>query len=160
MIRTRAARIADSLAAFDRERDCWVATGRGDGEAHLIPLSFCWDGEQFVIATREDAVTVSSLRRSNRVRISLPSTDDVVIIEATARIVSSSEIDATTHHQFCMVAGFDPCVEPEPYVFGLLTPVRIQAWRNVAELADRVIMRGGAWLSDPALVTEENDGEG
>ncbi len=148
MIRTRAARIADSLAAFDRERDCWVATGRESGDAHLIPLSFCWDGERFVIATRADAITVKSLRRSNRVRISLPSTDDVVIIEAVARVVSALEIDAATHRQFCMVAGFDPCAEPEAYVFGLLTPVRIQAWRNVAELKDRVIMERGEWIDD------------
>lgn len=148
MIRTTAKRIADSLAAFDRERDCWVATSRNSGDAHLIPLSFCWDGERFVIATRADAVTAKSLQRSSRVRISLPSTDDVVIIEAKARVVSTSEIDAATHRQFCMVAGFDPCAEPESYVFGLLTPVRIQAWRNVEELRDRVIMESGNWLDD------------
>jgi hypothetical protein len=148
MIRTRTARIADCLAAFDRERDCWVATGRAGGDAHLIPLSFCWDGERIVIATRADALTVSALRRSNRVRISLPSTDDVVIVDAIAQLVSTSDIDAATHHQFCMVAGFDPCIERDPFVFALLTPARIQAWRNVEELKGRVIMDQGRWLAD------------
>ncbi|MEZ4500466.1 MAG: pyridoxamine 5'-phosphate oxidase family protein [Thermomicrobiales bacterium] len=148
MRRTRAERIADCLAAFDRERDCWVATGRDDGDAHLVPLSFCWDGERLIIATRADSITVASLRRSSRVRLSLPSTDDVVIIDATAEIVSSTSIDAASHRQFCMVAGFDPCQEPEPYVFGLLTPQRILAWRNVDELEGRLIMTRGKWIDD------------
>lgn len=148
MIRTRAERIADALAAFDRERDCWVATGREGGDAHLIPLSFCWDGERFVISTRADAVTIAGLRRNASVRLSLPSTDDVVIIDATAEIVTAANIDAATHRQFCMVAGFDPCSEPQEYVFGLLSPWRIQAWRNVEELRGRLIMDRGMWLQD------------
>ena len=154
MIRTRAERIVDTLAAFDRERDCWVATGREGGHAHLVPLSFCWDGERFVIATREDAVTISGLRRNGRVRLSLPSTDDVVIIDATAVIVTEQTIDAATHRQFCMVAGFDPCREPEAYVFALLSPWRIQAWRNVEELRGHLIMDRGVWLHDSS---REND---
>ncbi len=148
MIRTRAERIADTLAAIDRERDCWVATGRPGGDAHLIPLSFCWDGERLVIATLANSLTAKALHRTGRVRVSLPSTFDVVIIDATVTIVPDDRIDAAIHRQFCMEAGFDPCAEAEAYIFALLAPQRIQAWRDVHELEGRVIMEGGVWLSD------------
>jgi hypothetical protein len=93
-------------------------------------------------------VVVNALRRTGRVRLSLPSTDDVVIIDAVAEIVTLADIDPATHRLFCLVAGFDPAGEPEPYVYLLLTPERIQAWRDVPELAEREIMTGGRWRED------------
>ena len=148
MARTPAERIADALAAFDRERDCWIAVARKDGTAHLVPLSFWWDGECFVIATLEQSVTVNAVKRTGHVRASLPSTADVVIIEATAKVISLDAIDAATHHRFCATAGFDPVAEPQGYVYVVLMPVRIQSWRDVAELAGRDIMIDGQWQNE------------
>jgi hypothetical protein len=148
VIRTRAQRITDTLAMLDHERRCWLAAGRADGTSHLVPLTYCWDGERVVIATRSGSATVSALRRTGRARLSLPSTDDVVIIDATAVIVTLDAIDAATHHFFRTAAGFDPSVEPEPYVYVLLTPQRILAWRNERELDEGEIMHDGVWAGD------------
>jgi hypothetical protein len=148
MIRSRAQRIVDTLATLDHERSCWMAVGLPDGTSHLIPLSYCWDGERVVIATRLGSTTVRALQRTGRARLSLPSTDDVVIIDATAVVVTLDAIDAATHNFFRMVAGFDPGSEPEPYVYAVLTPQRILAWRDERELDQREIMHGGVWTSD------------
>src|SRR5680860_1385159 len=148
MIRSRGQRIADTLEALARERGCWMAVGRKDGNSHLIPLTYCWDGERLVIATDLNSITVDALKRTGRARLSLPSTHDVVIIDATAAIVTLNDIDATTHQLFRIVAGFDPCAEPDLYVYVLLTLERIQAWRNGAELPAREIMRAGTWVQD------------
>ena len=43
-------------------------------------------------------------------------------------------------------AAWDPRHEPEPYVFILLRPRRVQGWREANELAGRVLMRAGEWL--------------
>jgi hypothetical protein len=149
MIRSRSQRIADTLATLDSARSGWLSVGRRDGSAHLIPLSCCWDGEQVVIATLQQSVSVNSMRRTGRARFALPSTDDVVIIDATATIVTLDRIDAAIHRLFTMAAGFDPAGEPQPYVYILLVPDRIQAWRNERELAQREIMRDGVWIDSP-----------
>ena len=43
-------------------------------------------------------------------------------------------------------ADWDPRLEPATYVFLLVRPRRVQAWREVNELAGRVLMQDGAWL--------------
>ena len=42
--RSRAQRKADTLALLRTEVDCWVASADKVGNAHLVPLSFYWDG--------------------------------------------------------------------------------------------------------------------
>jgi len=44
-------------------------------------------------------------------------------------------------------AGFDARESPG-YVFLIITPERIQAWRNPAELPERDVMRAGRWLDE------------
>jgi hypothetical protein len=43
-------------------------------------------------------------------------------------------------------AAWDPQNTGQPYVYLLLRPDRIQAWREVNELPGRTLMRGGSWL--------------
>ena len=42
--------------------------------------------------------------------------------------------------------GFDPRALATPYRWFRIFPRRIQAWREVDELPDRELMRGGRWL--------------
>jgi flavin reductase (DIM6/NTAB) family NADH-FMN oxidoreductase RutF len=148
MIRSTSQRIAHTLAALDRERTCWISVGRKDGSSHLIPVSFCWDGVQLVVATRRQSVTAEAARRTGRVRVSLPSTDDVVIIDATATIVTLEQIDVATHLFYRQVTGRDPARETDPFVYVVLSPVRILAWRDDRERARREIMRESEWITD------------
>lgn len=113
----------------------------------MIPLTFVWDGERVVISTSQRSITANAVRRTGKVRLSLPSTSDVVIIDAWARLVTINQIDATTHSLFRQVAGFNPRASDEPYVYLLLTPERVLAWRHESELPHREIMSAGIWSS-------------
>ncbi len=104
MICSLSQRITDTLTALDREHDCWVAAGRKDGAAHSIPLSYCRDGEQLVVATRRESGAENAPKRTCKLRFSPLSTHDVVIIDATATIVTLNEIDAEFPQLFGMVA--------------------------------------------------------
>lgn len=147
MIRSLRQRILDTLEALDRQSECWVSVSRDSGSSHMIPLSYVWDGERIVVATAATSITARSISRTGRVRFSLPSTRDVVIIDATAVVVPTRRIDATTHSLFRQVAGFDPEATEQPFVYILLAPERIHAWRTERELPDREIMTAGIWRS-------------
>ncbi len=47
---------------------------------------------------------------------------------------------------FAAAVGFDPRAESDSFVYLRITPSRIQAWHDVAELRGRTIMREGRWL--------------
>ena len=43
-------------------------------------------------------------------------------------------------------SGWDPRAAGVPFVVHVLTPVRIQAWREANEIEGRTLMRDGRWL--------------
>jgi hypothetical protein len=128
------------------EVDCWVASVDADGAAYLIPLSFYWDGARLVIATPGNSRTARNLRRAGRARVALGPTRDVVIVEGTVT-EQQPDADPQLADGHARAAGFN-ARESSGYIFLCLTPERIQAWRNPAELPDRDIMRGGHWRDE------------
>jgi hypothetical protein len=97
------------------------------------------------VATPLDSVTARNVIRAGRMRVSLPSTLDVVILEGPIEVIPV-DADETLADAHATAAGFDPRQEPNQYVYLRLTPAFVQAWRNVAELKGRTIMRDGTWL--------------
>ena len=142
--RGAAERRADALEALRGNRDVWVASADETGAAHLIPLSFLWDGARLIVATPEASKTTRNLRRAGWARVALPSPDDVVIIEGSLEFLSTDG-DSELADAHAAATGFDARAEPETYVYIRLTPSRVQAWRDVAELRGRTIMRDGRW---------------
>ena len=143
-VRSAEERKSDTLAALAAGVDVWVASADAAGRAHLIPLSYSWDGERVTLATLERSVTARNLRRAGRGRIALPSTEDVVILEGPVEFVSL-DADPALADVYAVQAKWDPRKEPEPYVFIRLRPTKVHAWRNVEELTGREIMQDGAW---------------
>lgn len=144
--RSRAERIADTHALLTSEVDCWVASATATGDAYLVPLSFAWDGNRIILATAQASRTAHDLARAGRTRLGLGSLRDVVMVDGTVETVASAALDESLARLFATRAEWDPRQEPTPYVFLIVTPQRIQAWRNVQELADRTIMANGRWL--------------
>jgi len=144
--RDRAVRIADTLALLTRDVDCWVASASAAGDAYLVPLSFAWDGTRIILATAQASRTARDLQRAGRARLALGSPRDVVIVDGTVEAVASAALDEPTARLFAARAEWEPRQEPAPYVYLIVTPQRVQAWRNVAELADRTVMSDGQWL--------------
>jgi hypothetical protein len=74
-------------------------------------------------------------------------TRDVVIVDAElAGSVETASAPAELADHYARQSGWDPRDEPAPYVYLLMRPVRIQAWREANELEGRTIMRDGVWL--------------
>ena len=137
-------RSRDTRAKLEHEIDVWVATSGSPGGAHLVPLSYFWDGATVLISTPRTSVTARNLLADGRVRLSLGPTRDVVMVDGTAEPVDP---DPETGDAFATRTGFDPRRLAEPYQYFLIRPRRIQAWREENELRGRDLMRDGRWLA-------------
>ncbi|MEV0123693.1 pyridoxamine 5'-phosphate oxidase family protein [Streptomyces sp. NPDC050703] len=138
-------RLRDTRSRLENDVDLWIATAGSAGGAHLVPLSYLWDGTAFVVSTPRASITGRNLLADGRVRLGLGTTRDVVAVEGTAEPVATADLGATGD-AFAARTGFDPRALGEPYQYFRIVPRRMQAWREANELAGRDLMREGRWL--------------
>jgi nitroimidazol reductase NimA-like FMN-containing flavoprotein (pyridoxamine 5'-phosphate oxidase superfamily) len=138
-------RLADSRARLAEDRDCWVATAGPQGP-WMIPLSFLWTADALVLATDRDSRVVKDLLAQPVVRVGVGSTRDVVIVHGRATVLEPGEVDEAIWEAYAHKLGSDPRSWADAAV--LVTPERIQAWREENELQGRDLMEGGRWLGD------------
>ncbi len=140
-------RKADALAALATPAiDAWVATASAAGGAHLVPLSLAWVHDRVVIALAAASVTAANLTASGRARLDVGPTRDVVMIDVELERAVVVDDDDELAASYAGQADWDPRGTPG-YVFLVLRPVRVQAWREANEIPGRTLMRGGAWLA-------------
>ncbi|MFJ2770960.1 pyridoxamine 5'-phosphate oxidase family protein [Streptomyces sp. NPDC087300] len=139
-------RLRDTRARLESDIDLWVATTGSPGGAHLVPLSYLWDGTALLVSTPRASVTGRNLLADGRVRLSLGPTRDVVIVDGVAEPVDIAALGDGTGDEFASRTGFDPRELDEPYQYFRITPRRVQAWREADELRGRDLMRDGRWL--------------
>ena len=72
-------------------------------------------------------------------------TRDVVMIDATLERVVDVAADETLGAAYVAQADWDPR-RSKGYVFCVMRPVRVQAWREVNEMSGRTLLRDGVWL--------------
>lgn len=148
--RTAPQRLRDTLARFEAVcADAWVATASPAGVAHLIPLTYSWDGECLVLSVPAGSVTDRNIRSCGRARLGFGATRDVVIVDADleGRLDVDAEEGQDTAAAYAEQANWDPRRETDPYVFIRLRPRRVQAWRELNELSGKLLMRDGEWRS-------------
>lgn len=151
--RTREQRTADSLAKLTAPAaDAWVATAATDADGHaschMVPLSLAWVDERVVLATEADSVTGRNITSQGRARLGLGPTRDVIMIDVELeRVYGLDEVPADLARRYAEQADWDPRESGERMRFLVLRPLRIQAWREVNELAGRTLMRDGAWVA-------------
>jgi hypothetical protein len=138
-------RRSDTLARLERDIDAWVASADRDGNPYLVPLSYLWDGTTLTMATPESSPTARNLRASGRVRLAVGPTRDLVLIEGSVEAFSRETVPGDLADAFAAKL-WDARLEKTPYAYFRITPRRIQAWREVNELAGRELMRDGRWL--------------
>lgn len=137
----------DTLRRLDRDIDAWVATADAAGRRpHLVPLSFLWDGSTALVATGASSRTARNLVQTGRARLGLGPTRDVVVVDAIAQTLEVADVAPDVGDAFAARTGFDPR-RLDGYVFIRLRPMRVQAWREVDELAGRDVLRDGRWLT-------------
>jgi hypothetical protein len=141
-------RKSDALAKLAaRHPDLWAASASPSGVAHLVPLSFAWDGEHVIIATEATAITTRNIAGARRARLALGGTRDVVMIDAiVVRQIDVAGAPAAIAERYAAQADWDPRSAGGDYVYTVLRPERVQVWREENEIAGRTVMRDGAWL--------------
>lgn len=144
--RDRPTRKADVLAMLATPAlDVWVATASPAGSPHLVPLSLGWVDERVVIAVEASSLTARNLAASGEARLAAGPTRDVVMIDAALSRSVDVGADAALAAAYAAQTDWDPR-HSNGYVFLVLRPVRIQAWRESNEIPGRTLMRDGRWL--------------
>ncbi|USQ79486.1 pyridoxamine 5'-phosphate oxidase family protein [Ornithinimicrobium faecis] len=144
--RDAATRKADSLTLLTTEAiDAWVATASTDGAPHLVPLSLLWRDDSAVIALPESSVTARNIVATGRARLGVGPTRDVVLVDVVLDSAVGVETDEDLADAYAAQADWDPR-GAEGYVYLILRPERVQAWREANEMVGRTLMREGAWL--------------
>jgi hypothetical protein len=133
----------DTLHRLETDVDAWVSTAALDGTPYLMPLSFLWNGETLLLSTFGNNPTARNLRENPVLQLTLDRTRDVVHVTGTS--LEAVDLTVAEGNAFAEKTGFDPRPLTN-YPFFRITPVRIQAWREVNELQDRVLMDNGMWL--------------
>jgi hypothetical protein len=144
--RPRAQRRRDTEQRLNTDIDLWLASASADGAPYLVPLSFDWDGKALLVATPITSPTGRNLSASRAARLALGLTRDVTMIDGDVEVLPIAALPAEQGDHFAARAGFDPRESGPSYRWFRITPRRIQAWREVDELADRELMRDGRWL--------------
>lgn len=128
--------------------DLWVATATPDGQPFLVPLSHHWDGATVLLATAPGTRTARNVAATGRARLALGGTRDVGLIDGTVQTLAMNQVPTERAEAFVAHTGFDPRPLRPAYVWLLLTPDRIQAWREENEIDGRDLMHEGRWLPE------------
>ena len=144
--RDRETRKADTLEMLATPAiDVWVATASPACAPYLVPVSLAWLDERVVIAVEASSVTARNLTASGEARLAVGPTRDVVMIDAVLEKAVDVATDDALGAAYVAQADWDPRSDTG-YVFFVLRPVGIQAWREANEIAGRTLMRDGNWL--------------
>ena len=150
--RTAAQRKAETLAKLSASAaDVWVASASindaGAAQPYLVPLSLAWVGDRIVLALEAGSRTARSLPVGTRPRLALGATRDVVMIDAIVeQAASTADTAEEIADAYAAQSDWDPRTAGDGYLYLVLLPQRIQAWREVNELPGRTLMRNGEWL--------------
>lgn len=145
-VRSREQRKADALAILGAPAaDVWVASASADGP-YLVPLSLAWIGERVVLALEASSRTARNIVQHGTARLGVGHTRDVVMIDAALERSVPVADAGSIADAYAAQADWDPRVAGGNYVYLVLRPDRVQAWRESDELAGRLLMRDGTWL--------------
>jgi PPOX class probable F420-dependent enzyme len=120
------------------EEVAWLTTVRADGQPQSVPVWFLWDGETFLIYSRQGRQKLKNIARNPRVGLNLNSSEtggDVVRVEGTAELDESAppadEVEAYVEKYREGIAriGFDVDGFAQAYTVAVrVTPTRWQLW--------------------------------
>jgi hypothetical protein len=145
--RDRRTRKADTLALLGTPAiDVWVATASAAGEPHLVPVSLAWVDDRVVIAVEATSVTARNLTTSGAARLAVGPTRDVVMIDVVLDRAVDVAADGALAAAYVAQADWDPR-GATGYLFLVLRPTRLQAWREANEIPGRTLLRDGTWLT-------------
>jgi hypothetical protein len=110
-------------------------------------VTHTWNGTLVVLATGPKSRTVSNVVASQRARLALGETRDVVMVDTVlVEPIRASEAPAPLAEGDAAQAGWDPRTDAANYVYLVLEPVRIQVSLEGEDPAGRTVVRNGEWV--------------
>ncbi|HET6532710.1 MAG TPA: pyridoxamine 5'-phosphate oxidase family protein [Actinoplanes sp.] len=145
--RTLDQRKADTLSRLRAPAaDVWVGSAGAAGP-YLVPLSLAWLDDRVVLALSASSRTARNVTAGGVARLGVGHTRDVVMIDAILERAVPLADAGPIAEGYAAQAEWDPRDAPGDYVYLVLRPDRIQAWREANELDGRLLMRNGSWLT-------------
>lgn len=100
-----------------------------------------------ILATESATVTAKNVQEAGVARLGLGGTRDVVMVEATLETTFAADnVPEAVGATYAEQADWDPRLLGPAYVYLVLRPRRIQAWREADEILGRTVMHDGNWL--------------
>ncbi len=111
-----------------RESTAWVSTVRPDNSPHLLPVWFVWLDNIFYFVVPTHSEQYENLKLNQRVSISLPDPERVIMIEGEAHASSRTASEKLSEYFFNKYE-FDFTRDPEiEWRLVEVTPSRLLAW--------------------------------
>lgn len=117
-----AERRRDTLERLSSERDIWVSTAHPDHGPQRVPLWFLWDGQAAWMCTGANSATARNAREEPRVRLALPDTVDVVMLQGEAECGPAREVPEEAADAFAGKFGWDPRTEETSLLYLRVAP--------------------------------------
>jgi len=130
--------LQDAAARIDRmlrrESVVWLSTVCPDGQPHLVPIWFSWDGQTVLIASKPHAKKVANLRANASVMLALGEPDDdfdVGMVQGIAELPAepASELLPASHLAKYRVQMAAIGLTPEEFVRTYSQVIRIRPTR-------------------------------
>jgi F420H(2)-dependent biliverdin reductase len=96
--RHNAERLRAIEARLGRELTIWLATVKGNGRPHLVPLWFIWLEGRIYLCTGAYSQKFRNMFHNQSVALALPDTTSTVIIEGEAHVADRATIDTLADH--------------------------------------------------------------
>jgi general stress protein 26 len=115
-------------ARLGREMNIWMATVRGDGRPHLVPIWFVWLDNKIYVATGTDTQKFLNLRQNQNIALALPDAANVLIIEGEAHAADRATIEVLAEYFFNKYEWDFRYDESATWRLIEITPHKILAW--------------------------------
>jgi hypothetical protein len=114
-----------------------------------VPLSLAWIDDRAVVAVEDTSRTARNIVGGGSARLAVGPTRDVVMLDVRLEAVLPVLTDPArrTADHYAAQADWDPRTVGGSYVYLVLRPHRVQAWREADEMPGRTLMRDGNWLT-------------
>jgi F420H(2)-dependent biliverdin reductase len=127
-VRQNPARWRSIEARLGREMNIWMATVRGDGRPHLVPIWFVWLNDKIYIATGTDTQKFLNLRHNQNISVALPDAANVLIIEGEAHAADRNTTELLAEYFFNKYEWDFRYDESATWRLIEITPHKILAW--------------------------------
>jgi F420H(2)-dependent biliverdin reductase len=115
-------------ARLSRETTVWLATVRGDGRPHLVPMWYVWLDGRLYVCTGSETQKYANMYQNQNVALALPDAMNVVTIEGEAHTADRGQIDTLAEHFYHKYEWDFRYDESADWRLIVITPFKILAW--------------------------------